>query len=251
MKIGIIIQARLGSTRLPGKILKQFYDGKTLLETLLEKLHKVKDIPVIVATSDNTNDDQLESFLKNKGEIVFRGSENDVLSRFIQAARVNSIDGILRICSDNPFIDLDGIKELIEYGRRSDADYIGFRINDKPSILTHFGFWGEFVRLSALEKVAETTAIGSPAHEHVTYHIYNHPDEYKCEWIKAPHMLQGREDIRLTVDTPDDFANAQTVYADLMAENKEFTLTDIVAYLDKHVFIKESMALSIDSNIKK
>lgn len=251
MKIGIIIQARLGSTRLPGKILKIFYDGKTLLETLLDKLHKVKDVPIIVATSYSTNDDQLESFLKYKGELVFRGSENDVLSRFIDAARANGIDGIIRICSDNPFIDVEGINELIESSRCSDADYIGFRINDKPSILTHFGFWGEFVRLAALEKVAQTTSAGTPAHEHVTYHIYNHPDEYKCKWIKAPQFLQGREDIRLTVDTLDDFANAQIVYADLKAENREFTLTDVVVYLDKHASIKEKMALNIDSNIKK
>lgn len=251
MKIGIIVQARLGSTRLPGKILKQFYDGKTLLETLLEKLHKIKGISIIVATSDSVNDDLLESFLKKKGEVVFRGSENDVLSRFIQAAQVNGIDGIVRICSDNPFIDIDAIKELIESSRCSEADYVGFRINDKPSILTHFGFWGEFVRLSALEKVAQTTAEGTPAHEHVTYHIYNHPSEYKCKWIDAPQILQGREDIRLTVDTPEDFANAQTVYADLIAENMDFTLTDVVAYLDEHASIKESMALSIDHNLKK
>lgn len=251
MKIGIIVQARLGSTRLPGKILKLFYDENTLLETLLEKLHKVKDVSVIIATSESANDDRLESFLKNKGEVVFRGSENDVLSRFVQAARANGIDGIVRICSDNPFIDVEGINELIESSLCSDADYIGFRINGKPSILTHFGFWGEFVRLSALEKVAKTTAEGTPAHEHVTYYIYNHPDEYKCKWIKAPQFLQGREDIRLTVDTPEDFANAQTVYADLMAENREFSLSDVVAYLDKHTAIKESMALNINHNIKK
>ena len=251
MKTGIIVQARLGSTRLPGKILKHFYDGKTLLETLLDKLHSVKEIPIIVATSISTNDDRLESFLKSKGELVFRGSESDVLSRFISAARANGIDNIVRICSDNPFIDIDGINRLIESSRCNEADYIGFRINDKPSILTHFGFWGEFVRLSALEKVAKTTPTGSPAHEHVTYHIYNHPDEYKCKWIMAPQFLQGRKDIRLTVDTPDDFANAQTVYADLMAENRAFTLTDIVDYLDKHISVKESMLHNIDSNIKK
>ena len=251
MNIGIIIQARLGSTRLPGKVLKHFYDGKTLLETLLEKLHKIQGASIIVATSENTNDDRLESFLKNRGELVFRGSESDVLSRFVEAARTNAIDGIVRICSDNPFLDIEGINKLIESGRCSDADYIGFRINDKPSILTHFGFWGEFVRLSALEKVAQTTPAGSSAHEHVTYHIYNHPDDYKCEWIRTPEFLQGREDIRLTVDTPEDFTNAQTVYADLMDENREFTLSDVVTYLDKHTAIKESMARNIDYNIKK
>ena len=250
MNIGIIVQARMGSTRLPGKILKQFYGGKTLLETLLETLHKVQGSKVIVATSVNENNDQLEKFLTEKGELVFRGSENDVLDRFIKAAEANGVDGIVRICSDNPFMDWHGIAQLVEKAKASDADYIGFRINDKPSILTHFGFWGEFVRLSALKRVAETTEEGTPAHEHVTYHIYNHPDEYKCEWILCPDFLQGRDDIRLTIDTPEDLINALKVYSDLKAQDENFTLQDVVAYLDSHEEIKQSMISNIFQNKK-
>lgn len=250
MNIGIIVQARMGSTRLPGKILKQFYGGKTLLETLLETLHKVQGSKVIVATSVNENNDQLEKFLTEKGELVFRGSENDVLDRFIKAAEANGVDGIVRICSDNPFMDWHGIAQLVEKAKASDADYIGFRINDKPSILTHFGFWGEFVRLSALKRVADTTEEGTPAHEHVTYHIYNHPDEYKCEWILCPDFLQGRDDIRLTIDTPEDLINALKVYSDLKAQDENFTLQDVVAYLDSHEEIKQSMISNIFQNKK-
>lgn len=250
MNIGIIVQARMGSTRLPGKILKQFYGGKTLLETLLENLHKVQGSKVIVATSVNENNDQLEKFLTEKGELVFRGSENDVLDRFIKAAEANGVDGIVRICSDNPFMDWHGIAQLIKKAKISDADYIGFRINDKPSILTHFGFWGEFVRLSALKRVADTTEEGTPAHEHVTYHIYNHPDEYKCEWILCPDFLQGRDDIRLTIDTPEDLVNALKVYSDLKAQDENFTLQDVVAYLDSHEEIKQSMISNILQNKK-
>ena len=95
MQIGIIIQARMGSTRLPGKILKKFYGEDTLLETLLNNLHKV-GVKVIVATSVNENNDDLEVFLKEKGELVYRGSENDVLDRFIKAAEENQVDGIVR-----------------------------------------------------------------------------------------------------------------------------------------------------------
>lgn len=250
MNIGIIVQARMGSTRLPGKILKQFYGGKTLLETLLENLHKVQGSKVIVATSVNENNDQLEKFLTEKGELVFRGSENDVLDRFIKAAEANGVDGIVRICSDNPFMDWHGIAQLVKKAKISDADYIGFRINDKPSILTHFGFWGEFVRLSALKRVAETTEEGTPAHEHVTYHIYNHPDEYKCEWILCPNFLQGRDDIRLTIDTPEDLVNALKVYSNLKAQDENFTLQDVVAYLDSHEEIKQSMISNIFQNKK-
>lgn len=250
MNIGIIIQARMGSTRLPGKILKPFYNGKTLLETLLENLHKVNDVKVIVATSVNENNDQLESFLKEKGELVFRGSENDVLDRFIKAAEENSIEGIVRVCSDNPFMDWYGVAQLVEKAKSSEADYIGFRINGKPSILTHFGFWGEYVKLSALKRVSQTTDEGTPAHEHVTYHIYNHPEEYKCEWIECPGFLQGRDDIRLTIDTPDDLKNAQKVYSDIMAQDENFSLKDVVDYLDSHEEIKQSMISNICQNKK-
>lgn len=249
MNIGIIIQARMGSTRLPGKILKKFYGENTLLETLLSNLRKV-GVKVIVATSINENNDELEVFLKDKGELVYRGSENDVLDRFIKAAEENSIDGIIRICSDNPFMDWNGVAQLVEKSKSSDADYIGFRVNDTPSILTHFGFWGEYVTLDALKRVAATTPEGSPAHEHVTFHVYKHPEEYKCEWIQCSEFLQGRDDIRLTIDTPEDLVNAQQVYAKLKEKNEDFTLQEVIEYLDANPDIKDSMLTNISKNKK-
>lgn len=249
MNIGIIIQARMGSTRLPGKILKKFYGEDTLLETLLNNLHKV-GVKVIVATSINENNDELEVFLKDKGELVYRGSENDVLNRFIRAAEENDIDGIIRICSDNPFMDWNGVAQLVEKSKSSDADYIGFRVNDTPSILTHFGFWGEYVTLDALKRVAATTPEGTPAHEHVTFHVYKHSEEYKCEWIQCPEFLQGRDDIRLTIDTPEDLVNAQQVYAKLKEKNKDFTLQEVIEYLDANPDIKDSMMSNISKNKK-
>lgn len=250
MNIGIIMQARMGSTRLPGKILKAFHGDKALIEILLEKLHKVNDAKVIVATSINENNDPLESFLSEKGELCFRGSENDVLDRFIKAAEFYKVDGIIRICSDNPFLDYDGVLQLVEKAKLSNADYIGFLNNGTPSILTHFGFWGEFVTLNALKRVAETTEVGTPAHEHVTFHVYKHPEEYKCEWIQCPVFLQGREDIRLTVDTLDDFINAQGVYSALKEKKQNFDLKDVVDYLDLHEDVKKSMLLNISLNKK-
>ena len=249
MNIGIIVQARMGSTRLPGKILKKFYGEDTLIETLLSNLHKV-GVKVIVATSINENNDELEVFLKDKGELVYRGSENDVLDRFIKAAEENSIDGIIRICSDNPFMDWNGVAQLVEKSKSSDADYIGFRVNDTPSILTHFGFWGEYVTLDALKRVATMTPEGSSAHEHVTFHVYKHPEEYKCEWIQCPEFLQGRDDIRLTIDTPEDLVNAQQVYAKLKEKNEGFTLQEVIEYLDANPDIKDSMMSNISKNKK-
>lgn len=249
MNIGIIIQARLGSTRLPGKILKSFYGDKTLLETVICNMQKAGNEKIIVATSVHPSNDKLVSFLNERDITVFRGSEDDVLNRFIGAAETNQIDGIVRICSDNPFLDWHGVAELIQKAKNSDADYIGFRINNTPSIKTHFGFWGEFVTLNALKRVAATTDDKS-AHEHVTIYIYTHPDEYRCEWIDCCENLQGRNDIRLTVDSLEDFENAQKVFSSLYEANPSFGLGDVVNYIDSHINVRESMKKMIYKNQK-
>lgn len=249
MNQGIIIQARLGSTRLPHKILREFYNGATLLEIVVNNLQKVPNTKLVVATSVNPNNDELVAFLKERRIDVFRGSEDDVLSRFIGAAEKYDIDGIVRICSDNPFLDWHGVEALVEKAKSSKADYVGYRINKTPSIKTHFGFWGEYVTLAALKRVAANTD-EKPAHEHVTIHIYTHPDEYKCEWIECPKFLQGRNDIRLTVDNPEDFENAQKAFSFLYERNPNFGLEDVVEYIDSHSDIRESMKTMIENNQK-
>lgn len=249
MNIGIIIQARMGSTRLPRKILRDFYEGKTLIEVLIDNLKRGENVPVIVATSENTNNDELARFLEQRNIPVYRGEENDVLNRFIGAADQYGIDGIIRICSDNPFLDWRGVCALIEKARNSKADYIGYRINNTPSIKTHFGFWAEYVTLSALKRVVCDTD-DTQAHEHVTIHIYSHPEDYHCEWIECPEFLQGRDDIRLTVDNPEDFENAQRVYAALYKTNPDFGLEDIVNYIDKNCELQFSMKQLIHNNKK-
>ena len=249
MKFGIIIQARMGSTRLPRKILREFYKGRTLIETVIGNLQKVDGVKLIVATSVNPNNDELVDFLEAKGFTVYRGEENDVLDRFVRAAEANDIDSIIRICSDNPFLDWHGVADLVEKAKTSDADYIGYRINDTPSIKTHFGFWGEYVTLAALKRVLATTN-EQQAHEHVTIHIYTHPEEYKCEWIECPDFLHGRNDIRLTVDNSEDFENAQKVYSTLLEKNPDFGLLDVVNYIDNHPELRNSMIKMIDNNKK-
>lgn len=239
----------MGSTRLPRKILREFYNGRTLIETVIGNLQKVEGAKLIVATSVNPNNDELVDFLEKKGIIVYRGDENDVLARFIGAAEANNIDGIIRICSDNPFLDWHGVAALIEKAKSSDADYIGYRINDTPSIKTHFGFWGEYVTLESLKRVAGTTD-EQMAHEHVTIHIYTHPEEYKCEWIQCPDFLQGRNDIRLTVDSIEDFENAQEVYKALIEANPDFGLENVVKYIYEHAELRDSMKHMIENNQK-
>ena len=80
--------------------------------------------------------------------------------------------------------------------------------------------------------------------------MYTNPGDYKCEWVQCPDFLQGRDDIRLTIDTPEDLKNAKSVYAELKSININFKLKDVVEYLDAHQDIKESMMSSITMNKK-
>ena len=249
MNIGFIIQARMGSTRFPEKILRPFHGNDTMIDIILNRLHQATNEKIIVATTTRERDDVLANHLIDKNELVYRGSENDVLDRFIQAAEAFDLEGIVRICSDNPFLDPNGVVALIDKARNSKADYIGFKINGLPSIKTHFGFWGEYVTLEALKKVAVSTK-DSQAHEHVTIHVYSHPETFHCEWVDCPDFIQGRNDIRLTVDTQEDFSNTQRVYSDLVKTYPNFGLQEIVNYIDQHDELKSSMKRIIKQNAK-
>lgn len=241
----------MGSTRLPNKILLPFDEEKTLLDFVLERLHKVPAVEVVIATTDNPSDDSLYSYLVEKGELVYRGSENDVLDRFICAAEYYGFDSIIRICSDNPFLDVESLIELRKVAEVSpDADYIGFQVNGTPSILTHFGFWGEYVTLDALKKVQRITD-DNKAHEHVTYYIYTHPEIFDCQWLDTPDYLEGRDDIRLTIDTMKDLQIARNIHQELSVALDNYGLRDIVDYLNRHPDITDSMSKIIKENTKK
>lgn len=248
--IAFIVQARLGSTRLPNKILLPFYKGKSIISLLIDKLLLFKDVKTIVATSSDTVNDPLVQFLKKKEVCYFRGSENDVLDRFIAAAEFYNIDRIIRICSDNPFLELDSLRQLVMRSQNSDADYISFQINGLPSIKTHFGFWTEYVTLNTLKRIREMTS--DPLyHEHVTNYIYTNPDKFKIEWLFGPECLKDRDDIRLTTDTLIDFENAREIYNEFCQKGIFYpSIKDIVKYLDTHSNCLKLMKSEILKNSK-
>ena len=249
--IHFIVQARSGSTRMPNKILLPFYKGSSILDLLIEKLKQVEETKVIIATSINPNCDSIENVAKEHGVVCFRGSENDVLQRFIDAAEDNQADRLIRVCSDNPFIELSSIKELVAFIRdsRESPDYVSFNIKGSPSIKTHYGFWTEYVTLDALKRVKSFTD-ESLYHEHVTNYIYTHPDKFKIDWIKGSEVINTHPDIRLTIDTYDDFRNAQQIYADLCKENPFPTIDQVISYLDTHKDYYISMKNQIINNSK-
>ena len=120
-QLGIILQARTGSTRMPEKVILPFYQEQSILDLLLEKVKKL-GVQVVLATTINPFDDRICALAGNHNVPVFRGSENDVLDRFIQAAQQYSFSKIIRVCADNPFLDAAEMQTLISNFTDSDAD---------------------------------------------------------------------------------------------------------------------------------
>lgn len=257
MKPIVIIQARTGSTRLPGKMTKPFFGNQSVLEILIERIKSVdkKYIDdVIVATSDTPNDDVIETLCKSHNVKVFRGSENDVLQRFIDAAEKYDADKIIRVCADNVFLDIAALTNLAAILDSSESDYISYKTKDgTPSILTHFGFLAEGVKLKALKDVAEKTK--EPIfHEHVTNRIHSAQDLYDVKMFPIEDVIPGLEDhknLRLTLDTLEDFEIQKIIYKDLMNNKSNMSPKEIMVYLDnEHPEFYEIMNKIINTNKK-
>lgn len=248
-KIGVIIQARMGSSRLSGKILKPFYEDKTILSIISDRLKKI-GIPIVIATSTNFADDRIETFCKERGIKCFRGSENDVLLRFLDCAIDQEFAGIIRVCSDNPFLDLGELRRLMSLIEREPSyDYVSYWVNGSPSIKTHFGFWAEYVTLTALKQVQSVTR-DSLYREHVTNYIYAHPELFKIHFLSPTPVIMGQNDIRLTIDTPEDFNSAREIYRDLMTQGVEISIANVLSYIDQHAYLKSKMLDEITKNSK-
>lgn len=213
MSIGIIVQARLGSSRLPNKMVEPFYNGKGVLELLLDKIRsQLPDILIVVATTTNPIDDKIQNLCESLQINFYRGSEDNVLQRFIDTAKKYKIEKIIRVCADNPFLDIPDLKVLIQNSINSNADYLSFQTSDyKPTIQTHYGFWAEMVRLKALEKVIKLT-LDKTYLEHVTNYIYLNPEEFNLELITISKSIEKKKNIRMTLDTIEDFKLLKEIY---------------------------------------
>ena len=121
--VGIIIQARMGSHRLPGKILKDF-DGKTLLGHIIYRLSYLQfPVKIVIATSNSKQDDPVEFFCRKEGILCFRGSEHNVLKRYYECAVAYGFQNIVRMTGDNPFCDVEELDKLIEYHLKMKNDF--------------------------------------------------------------------------------------------------------------------------------
>jgi spore coat polysaccharide biosynthesis protein SpsF len=226
MKIDAIIQARLSSTRLPEKVLKKLpYDSDiTVLEQVIKRVkisQKIDDI--IIATTLGSEDDKIVDIAKKESVKWFRGSKEDLLSRYYFAAKENKSDLIVRITSDCPCIDWNVIDFCIDRHLNDSADYTS---NTIKRTYPH-GLDVEIISFSALEK-AYFEAKESFEREHVCPYIHTtHKDSFKISFVEAPLELTDPE-IRITVDTEEDYALVCAVYDYLFYKNNFFDAHDIV-----------------------
>lgn len=248
---GILLQARTGSTRLPQKMILPFYDNKGILEIIMQRLKDANlNIPIVLATTDNCSDNILEDIAKRNEILVFRGSESNVLNRFIKAAEHFKFEKIVRVCADNPFLDMVALKKQIELVNNSEFDYVCYSLsNNTPTIKTHYGFWTEGVKLSALKKI-ESRTNDLFYLEHVTNFIYTNYNYFSIHYEKIDKKIEIAKDIRLTIDTIEDFNLGKKLYSQLSHSNIQIRAELIVDYIKNNRTFVDIMRQQIQRNTK-
>lgn len=190
----------MGSTRLPGKVLKPIA-GKALLDHVLGRLSLLAyPVKVVVATSELPQDEAIAQHCLSKDITVFRGNESDVLDRYYQCARENKFEHVVRLTADNPFTDIEELQRLIEQHLFQGNDYT-HSFGSLP-----LGVGAEIFTFSALERSAQEGH--APNHrEHVNEYIQEHPDVFRIGVLEVS-AAKRCPDLRLTVDTEEDYRRA-------------------------------------------
>lgn len=221
-----ILQGRMSSTRLPGKVLKPLV-GEPMIYRQIERIKRSKTIDkLVVATSSEPSDDAIEQFCIARNIEYFRGDLNNVLSRYYHGALSVNATTVVRLTADCPVIDPNVIDVIVTKHLEEGNDYTS---NTRPATFPD-GLDCEVLQFSALEK-AHLEATSDFDKEHVTPFIANHHGIFKVA------CYQNSEDLshhRWTVDNPEDFQLVEFIYNQLFADNPQFSSDDIYALLDKH-----------------
>lgn len=213
-KLGIVIQARMGSSRLPGKVLMPFVGSKSILDLIIDNVKSVvqNKYEIVIATSNSNENSILEKYALEKKVLLFKGDENDVLSRFIETGIQFGYTHILRICADNPFLSKYFLNGLISEWESSLNDYLSFKMfNETPIIKSHIGLFTEIVSFKSLQKAKGSTNKNNYL-ENVTEYIYEHPSQFDINFLKLPEFISQRSDLRFTVDDIEDFQILSEIY---------------------------------------
>ncbi|WP_339179798.1 glycosyltransferase family protein [Oceanobacillus sp. FSL W7-1293] len=227
MKILAIIQARMGSTRLPGKVLKKILD-KPLLEYQIERLRKCQTLDqIVIATTTKVADKPLVDFCQSLGVSYYRGSEEDVLSRYYEAATLYDGDVIVRLTSDCPIIDPEVVDKVVtSYLNNPVYDYVSNTLERSYPR----GLDTSLITYSSL-KEAYHKADDNLDREHVTRYIYNRPNEYDLLNISNDKNASHH---RWTVDTNEDFRLITKIIESLYPVNPDFVLADMLHLLNEN-----------------
>lgn len=227
MKKVAIIQARMGSTRLAGKILSKLED-KLMLEHIHTRLTKCKNLDdIIIATTTESNDDVVEKLAQKNNYKYFRGSSADVLNRYYETAKHYNADIIVRITADCPLICPKLVDKDIELYINGDYDLVSPRSSD--GLIR--GLDNEVLSFKLLEKLNNSVTDISER-EHVTLHILHNPNTYK---ILSPEIDDYyKRNYRLTVDEKDDFRLIEEIYKRLYKTGEIIDIKDVVQLLDSN-----------------
>jgi spore coat polysaccharide biosynthesis protein SpsF len=228
LKTVIIIQARMTSTRLPGKVLKPVL-RKTLLEHQLERLKRVLNADgIVVATTTNEADQPIVELCNQLQIPVSRGSESDVLSRYYEAALAHQADVVVRVTSDCPLIDPAVVSEVIGYYHAHWVEYD--YVSNTLERTYPRGLDVEVLPFSLLAQ-AHREASAPEEREHVTPFIYRRPAQFRIYQVR---QSPSHADERWTVDTPEDFELIRRILEALYPDNPAFTQADVLQVLDAH-----------------
>jgi len=227
-KIIATIEARMTSSRLPGKVLMEAV-GKPMLELMIKRLHRVPSLDgIAIATTTNAADEPIVDLAKRLSVGCHRGSEEDVLQRVLDTARSYEADIIVELTGDCPLTDPDIIEQTIQHYLKSNVDYVANTLTRTYPI----GMDTPVFATDILADVAQRT--NDPIdHEHVSLFIYRHPELYSLANFSAPSELTFPE-MRLTLDTAEDLELIRSIFANLYPKNPQFSLYDILVFLDQN-----------------
>ena len=236
--IGCIIQARMGSTRLPGKAMLDVENDKTVLYFVIKQLQSCKLIDkIIVATTTLEDDKQIANFSKQLGIDSFRGSSDNVLDRYYQCAKEYSVSTIVRIPSDKPLIDPEIVDNVVSMFMNSSYDYI---TNFLPNPTFPSGTEVEVFSINALKKAWEKAKIPSEK-EHVTPYFINHEDKFKIFHTENSENLSH---LRWAVDRIDDLKLVRKIASKI--KKRPILMKDIL-----ELFTREPELVKINKNVNR
>jgi spore coat polysaccharide biosynthesis protein SpsF len=224
-----IIQARMRSSRLPGKVLLDVA-GEPLLARIEERVRRIRGLSrLVIGTSDVDADDPIEELCAQRGWVCFRGSEDDVLDRYYQAAKHYQADHVVRVTADSPLICVEETERLIAFHLECKADY--------THNLTVWGSgipWGTSSEVFTFETLERSWREGLESHhrEHVNEYVYEQSGRFRFKKVCAPPELR-RPDLRLTIDAPEDLEMIRRIFGKLYRPGEIISLRQVIELLDK------------------